>query len=953
MDESMEVSGNDGVENFTPMQTKKRLPQPICYNALCPSMDLIALVLGTVKNRDEADIITQNEAVGSVVMVYRITSWLRMITISHADLTSASAEVMSEHSGDGTDQDVNETDDSSIGVTNLTWSPDGRVLVISLNNGVTLFYDIESCLSPGVPPTPCYALPCAPKVSTEILISQESSESSPMLTRSMTAARKKRLMRMVGKTPSKDKSENVSEQKSSRSQRIKASCWQRIRQRDDDEWNLRKYYIDRSTLFLPPCQYTKEETQSARLSEGFMMAMGLDDESNSKSKQLHAPMARTPLSIYMTLSDDSLSLYLNGRYRVLSIPSPQLTGNETDLVLRQIASTSNFHIMTSLQSASSMKLSLYHISSLSQHRYNLQFISASYSSITNHFNTMKTGMTEAYNVWNTCLRQLDMKFDQMTNLLKRYGVISSDCQNPEDIVRTELLNYILGGHSSRSKESSNAMDQFFTNPMMNDLLLVRMFRTLETNVAGVESLLRKKVLAPIRSLVFDAGELNGIVKVMNAERRFETGKSIASNIGLPALMDSETSARLCEASEILFIISEQCITQMVEIRHRLECMTKWIRGTASQVKARGTALDSAQRENAKKRRVNEHIIRSVADFLSVPLKSTPEELSKKRGSTESMLGILLSDHFDKEKIYFQKKRKPLRKVSNEQSQSSSMYSLIETPSLKVSIRTCEEISRDLFNEPRAVMKETVKSVKISIGESSGQKDIVSALHSRFTDPQKLTSNGGIFKSCEHWNVVAISCSSKYESMQLLQLIAIPTSEGNKESLCSYQTAFVAMPENYSLVKIAFYGDDGNSTLTAELSPSFKEGRQALSLLLRENTEDGQGDEELWLFDYDELEFREISSSVDNSGSLSVRKFDSIFDSVQILSKDDNEGVEAKWRCIRPKSTSSTTSIVVSGSRGIGGLTCNATSTIDLYDLEEDEEESDSEDEEEEGLEVEY
>jgi hypothetical protein len=211
----------------------------------------------------------------------------------------------------------------------------------------------------------------------------------------------------------------------------------------------------------------------------------------------------------------------------------------------------------------------------------------------------------------------------------------------------------------------------------------------------------------------------------------------------------------------------------------------------------------------------------------------------------------------------------------------------------------------------------------------------------------LTSDGGIFKSCEHWNVVAISCSSKYESMQLLQLIAFPTSDGYEESICSYQTAFVAMPDNYSLVKIAFYGDDGNSTLTAELSPSFKEGRQALSLLLRENTEDGQGDEELWLFDYDELEFRDITSSIDNSGSLSVVKFDSNVDTVQILTKDDDEGVEAKWRCIRPKSASTTTSIVVSGSRGIGGLTCNATSTIDLYDLEEDEEDSDDEEDEEE------
>ena len=69
---------------------------------------------------------------------------------------------------------------------------------------------------------------------------------------------------------------------------------------------------------------------------------------------------------------------------------------------------------------------------------------------------------------------------------------------------------------------------------------------------------------------------------------------------LPALMDDETCLRLCEASEILYIVTEQCVAQTVEIRHRLECMTKWIRGTASQVKARGTAADSVQKENARK-----------------------------------------------------------------------------------------------------------------------------------------------------------------------------------------------------------------------------------------------------------------------------------------------------------------------------------------------------------------
>ena len=1005
--------GESVKQNFTPIQSRKRLPQPICSNALCPSMDLIALGLGASKPDEKESKIKSTDddenskSVSSMIIVYRTISWQKMFTITQSDLASAAAEVEvdtrdeSRAKGDSASSEneyATVASTTSTAATNLIWSPDGRILAIALVNGSTLFYDIESCASPGVPPTPIYALPCPPRNSNTDVLDKAS---SPIFTRSMTAARKKRLLRMAGKTPSNDKNDakanddatnnnhysntitssiEADERKqdvSSSLQRIKAIHWQRIRQRHTNEWHSRKYYVDRSTHFLPPCHYTMEATHGVHSSEGMSMASALNDGYNMDGGQLHAPMAKTPLSILMTLSDDGLVLYLNGQYRLLSTANNDHSGERgrKGYLQRELVSTSDFHILASTQSSKSLKLVLYSIPTLVRHRYNLQFISSSYGSITNHLSTMKTGMEESHGAWGSALRQLDIKFDQLMNLMKKYNVIAQNGDNQEEALRLELLNYILGGHSMRSADSSNAMDQFFTHPLMNDQLLIRLFRSLEANVAGVEGLLRRKVLAPVRSLVFDAGELHGLVKAMNTDMPYkgedslgDDNKNRGSNLdGLPALMDDTTCMRLCEASEILYIVSEQCVAQTVEIRHRLECMTKWIRGTASQVKARGTAVDSVQRENAKKRRVPEHILRKVASFLSAPLKSAPSDLEKKRGSTESMLGILLSDYFAKDHVYVEKTRSPSHRRNCIEANSDGFHNFVETPSLKAALEVTKEIAVQLFEEPRKVMKRLVNHVNIAVEECSNQNHLVSTLHSRFIEK---TGDESAFSQCVHWTMFAHTCSSGDLEHQLVQITGIPACYEDRPTY--YKTLFVRVP--FHLKKMKFYGDDGNSTLTSETSPSYEEGRQSLSLLSNHEAEDGTIDEELWLFAYDVLPFRHIEGSFDEAGRLVIQKFDPIEDSAEVLTKDEDNGIESKCkhsfydillfcvfqfvtqliilsrhtgRCVRSRAATETSSLIMSGSRGIGGLTCKKSNTIDLFDLEEEEDDSEDESSEEE------
>lgn len=641
----------------------------------------------------------------------------------------------------------------------------------------------------------------------------------------------------------------------------------------------------------------------------------------------HRPLGTTELSMLVVLTESALHLYLHGRYRLISLAHSHLSTrgtsttsvnnkNRGDLMeagammanslLRDIGCTSEFHIMTCSRDYGSStmndikripKVVLYNNHNLIAHRYNLQFVSYSYSAITRCLEMMKVGMTEGYGAWSTSLRQLDTKFDQLSTLLIKYGVIqkpqegfngSASGDKNGSQMRLELLNYILGGKSSRNADSSNAMDQFFTHPLMNDQLLTRLFRTLDANVAGLEVLLRKKVLSPVRSLIYDTGELYGMVKTMNAESVYSGGTSNDEGDELPSLIDNDTCLRLCQASEILFIVAEQCVMQVVEIRHRLDCLTKWIRGTASQVKAKGTPMNSVQRENARKRRVPEYIMRKVADFVSAPLRSDPSEVGKKRGSTEMIMGILLSDYFEKDRVFVEN---PRGAVSDENFNKSDCFRhFAETPSLKAALEVASAISLELFDEPREVMTKSMEMIQVVPEECASQSQSVIATHSRFRSKfnadAKNVDNDDIssFDRNLHWTVMANSCSSCQDSCQIVQISAIPVGSSRPQY---YMTSFVKLPQDCKVLSIKFYSDDGNSTLTSESSPSYEEGRQGLGLLLRRSRDGGNVDEELWLFEYDELSFLDVHYTFDCNEKIVIRKYDEKLDKCNFLTRNND------------------------------------------------------------------
>ncbi len=1097
--EQREEEKDEQKQCFTPIhQDKKRLPQPICIATLCPTMDLAAVGLhkqstlisssssggtGVGKNNIEdncndndntdtsitnvhSNSISQNNVIkiyaSSTIMIYRSIKWEKMFIINQTDVSTCLSDklildqIYNVNDNNNDDDNNHDNNDQSTLASSITWSPDGRTLVLGLHNGSILLYDIESCASPGVTPKPTVCLPCPPSLplsssfsfqnqttgtdtgagntiavsdgaagigpslsdddedktyddsikiersnsgkSTASTYSYSSSSSSipqysPAVTRSMTAARRKKVADMINKAQSKMQSsimntkqdytqnttatatsapannnytnnnmitmDNLKLELSMYKHTIASLHWQRMKPSYKDwkhtndvmnqnvSWYYQLHYLDKAKHFLPPCAYnlTYPDNNYNVIDDGYGGGSSISSlygvvggvgggsgsisnagNSRQSSEHLdhhndfmesldsHRPKCQTPLSVLFSVTcGNGMHLYLQGRYRILSLPYPIVLCNRSTSITASM-DLSSFLVCT--KSIDDMKVSpslmLYTLPDLATKRYQLQIITSSYCSIMSHLTALHEGMKETQGAWLGSLRQLDTKFDQLSTLLTKYGVMPSHCDTTikkMTVVRRELMNYILGGHSNRSTNTSNAMDQFFTHPLMNDQLLQRLVKSLEANVAGVEGIIRKKLLGPVRALMYDVGELHGQIKAMNVDASGYHYGSIDGVDGLDIklpLINEQTSLRLYEASEVLFFIAEQCVSQLVEIRFRLSCMMKWIRGTASQVKARGTAADSVQRENAKKRRVPEQILRKVADFLSTSLHAEgPEGDTIKCGSSECVLGILLSDYFCKNKVSIETPPAPLttRQIN------CNTIPPVQTPSMKAALEISTQIALDLFDEPRVSLKQSLNEKHICL-DSCGDfttEEVIVTVHNRIgaapdsaddvencfnPNLKSMNSLGNVSQNSRNWFIIANTCSSKIQGCNVVQISALPgcysMSENDdieivqRDEISFYLTSFIVLPIDSQVTNIKFYSNDGNSTLTSETSPNNEEGKQELGVMTRKTG----GEEDLWLFGYDNLNFRLIPLRTDetNSKNIHICKFDGSMDQYSYLTR---------------------------------------------------------------------
>lgn len=332
------------------------------------------------------------------------------------------------------------------------------------------------------------------------------------------------------------------------------------------------------------------------------------DQNRTEGNNLHAsalPTCKTPLSL-LCVSTKGLGLhvYLHGRYRIATLP--MIAQRNVDVV----CSADLSHLL--VHQEKSMNLSLFTIPHISKHRYNLQTISSLYCSISSHMQALQKHAPEILASWKVSIKPLDTKLEGLVRLLKDYGV--------QQDMRSVLVQYVLVGHTSVSSDLSNAIDQFFTGVQMNDQLVQRMERSLQAAIANVETTARSYLLGPARALAFHAGELLGLARYSSS------------------LLSPDAAQITHDSCAILLTTVEYTLAQIVEARFRLRDFVAWLRSTGSEVKARGTAPHSAQRENAKKRRVPQATVQRVLKYLqSGAYQST--------STAETLLGIPLTVSF--------------------------------------------------------------------------------------------------------------------------------------------------------------------------------------------------------------------------------------------------------------------------------------------------------------------
>ena len=200
---------------------------------------------------------------------------------------------------------------------------------------------------------------------------------------------------------------------------------------------------------------------------------------------------------------------------------------------------------------------------------------------------------------------MDTKLDALTRLLKNYDVSKDVC--------TVLHEYILVG-SVEDEPVTSALEQFFSNVQMNDQLIQRLERSLVGAVANVETLARRGLLSPAKSLAYEAGDLQ-----------------------CEPLVDAKSTVDLQRATHMLVLSAEDLVARIVEARFRLRDLVSWLRSIGSQIKARGTAPGSGQRENAKKRRVPHAVTERMASYLQ-----SGGGVVQGDGITESLIGISIT-----------------------------------------------------------------------------------------------------------------------------------------------------------------------------------------------------------------------------------------------------------------------------------------------------------------------
>lgn len=743
--------------------------------SLCPSMDLISFGASTTTTtksetswttlptdlEEAKDLqgfsstsipMTQTISGSTSIQLHRTVNWQKLATATVAN-TSDSYMVLQTHA---------------------VWRPDGRFLAIADTIGRVSVYSVENMLNSAA----SNSNSTIPMASTNITASTElsnfrSSEVSPG-SDIMTGDDLEVASKVILITLPKPKPINVTDAINTTNQAtITGLSWSHVGKNhpawpavrnglspskesdtycvsDDSEdddfaveymWKHRSQFVDREMTFLPRSQY---HVQSNLVS-------------SAASCDSPLPGCQTPLSIlYITTMDSGyvrdqssvtnyqkylrhyLNVYLHGRYSIateLSLGDTKDENCPVDLVLSASADLTHLIISGNFitqggTTQSGPLLRLYSIPGITKNRYTFQQISTFYSKICTHLHAIQSNINGVVAMFKAALKPLDLKMEALYKLLQNYGLIDGKKEEDDDATHSSLENhsisqsmrpllvqYILSGHTRNSPNLSNAIDQFFTSPQMNDQLLLRMDRSLATAVSNVESTLKQNLLAPAMALHYSVDALYGLAKYRTD--MFSSSLSTETPSGETKL------DQLVLSTQLLLVSIETALNELLDARFRLRDFVSWLRATGSQIKAQGTAPKSVQRDNAKKRRIPDIVVHRMLSYFSQEQDSlTDSELiqnvvkvASTLGTTEGILALKLVPMLNKELDFVcNDPGRPLPEMQNNE-KDYHQPTVNPIPRINATIRTTPTVphvlkklvqdAESVFECPREYVRESI------------------------------------------------------------------------------------------------------------------------------------------------------------------------------------------------------------------------------------------------------
>ncbi len=154
-------------------------------------------------------------------------------------------------------------------------------------------------------------------------------------------------------------------------------------------------------------------------------------------------------------------------------------------------------------------------------------------------------------------------------------------------------------------------------------------------------------------------------------------------------------------------------------------------------------------------------------------------------------------------------------------------------------------------------------------------------------PKTVGEDPAVVK-CPSWTILARSLGTHVEFLALPGGASFDSGGGNGGY---YLRADLMIPEKYEVTNIAFYSDDGNSSLSPKLDEDseIKEGRQSVGFIVKcLGSESQETRDELWLLRYDDIMFRkfDITKNAKNEAIIHGTNLDEKMGTVLSLSDED-------------------------------------------------------------------